>query len=150
MHFFEQKRLGVNPMAVYGSDGNLHQRCGVLDRQSAEIAKLDNLGSRRLVEFKLIECLVERQNIGKLGGIRDVVFVEIDTLHIATSFDCLFSSGIVNKYPSHRVGGGCKKMSPTFPMLGFLHVYETDIGVMHESRGLKRLARILLGHLLGG
>ena len=40
-------------------------------------------------------------------------------------------------------------MSPAFPLLGLLGIHQPDIRLVHQRRGLKRVARILLGYLPG-
>ena len=40
-------------------------------------------------------------------------------------------------------------MAATVPMLRLLDVHQSDIRLVDQGRGLKRLARLLLGHLLG-
>ena len=43
-----------------------------------------------------------------------------------------------------------KKWPRDFPMLGLVHIHQPDVGLMDQGRGLERLARLLLSHLLGG
>ena len=40
-------------------------------------------------------------------------------------------------------------MATRIPMLGLLHVHQPDVHLVDQGRGLKRLPRLLLGHLLG-
>ena len=43
-----------------------------------------------------------------------------------------------------------KKCPASIPVLGLLGIHQPDVRLMHQRRGLQRLARLLLGHLGGG
>jgi hypothetical protein len=71
------------------------------------------------------------------------------TRSIATVPDTFLPAGLLHQDPPHRLCRRREEVPPAIPVLGFLHVHEPDVCLMHERRGLQSLAGLLLGHHLG-
>jgi len=64
--------------------------------------------------------------------------------------DSLLVARPIDENSPHRFGSGSEEMAATIPVLGLLLINQADVCLMHQCRGLKCLAWILLSHLLRG
>jgi len=56
--------------------------------------------------------------------------------------------GILHKDSTHRFSRGAKKVAAAVPVLRLLNIDETDIRLVDQGRGLKRLPRFFVAKLL--
>ena len=75
---------------------------------------------------------------------------QIDLLLATTALDSLFSARILHQYPPHRLRRSRKEVPPAVPLLNLLHIHQPQVRLVHQRRGLQRLARLLVGQLGGG
>ncbi len=70
----------------------------------------------------------------------------------APMLDTLFATSVFNQNSLHGLGGGGKEMSPSFPLLGNRvgSTHQPQIGFVHKSRPLQRLAGFLPGYAVHG
>ena len=123
--------------------------CGVFDRQSAKVAKLDEFRFVGVVVGKFFECFTYRENVlrgqfpGRFNGI------ELDSLKLTTMLETAFAPRIVDENATHCFGSGAKEVGPTAPATGLVCIHQPDIRLMNEGGCLERLTGVLMGELGG-
>jgi hypothetical protein len=58
---------------------------------------------------------------------------------------CLNARFGLDQDVEHRLGRSSKEVPSAVPMLGFLDIDKSDIGIVNQGRGLQRLPRLFLG-----
>ena len=89
------------------------------------------------------------KNSGRSGD-GNVDFVEIHSDTVAAVLKPSFAASRLDENPPHRLGSRRKKMTAAVPLLRRLDANQTQVCLMHQSRGLKRLTGFLLGQFAGG
>jgi len=69
---------------------------------------------------------------------------------VATGFEALLPACPFNQDPSHRLGGRGKEVPASVPALLLSPVHQSDVRLVDQRGCLQRLARLLVGKLLGG
>ena len=105
------------------------------------------MGGRRIDGRQLIEGVIQGEDVlGGLGG-GDGGFVQI----LAPAWPPRLAAlrrGLLHQDSPHGLGRRREEVAAAVPLLGLIGVHQTDISLMHQGRGLKRLAGLLLGQLL--
>jgi hypothetical protein len=94
---------------------------------------------------------MDRQEFERIVGLRfrnglDVAGFSPDT---AAPLKALFVTRLFHQDPSHRLGGRGEKMAAMMPALIRGLAYQSQIGLMDQGGGLKRLPWLFPGHPLG-
>jgi hypothetical protein len=58
------------------------------------------------------------------------------------------SANLVNQDAPHGFGSSGEEVTTAVPLLHVLGIHQTDVGFVHQRRGLQRLFRLLVGQLL--
>src|SRR5262245_43928237 len=105
----------VSPIGIRGSGGNVEDRRGLLDRQAAEVAQLNESGSPGVPEGQPAKRLVERQQV--LGGLRGGDLVRFEGLGRAAAAALLtvFAAGVLDQDAAHGLGRGGEEVPAAFP-----------------------------------
>jgi hypothetical protein len=82
------------------------------------------------------------------GGLIDRKAGKISKLAFAAPLEPRFLARLLDQDSPHGFGGG-KEMSPSVPLLLVLGTHQPQVRLMHERRGLERLAGLLLGQPRG-
>jgi hypothetical protein len=141
---------GVSPIVVGSCDGYTEDLSGLLPGEPGKEPQLDHLRRARVLCLKLVECVADGDQIqlrsldlrGHMG--------QLDPLMPASRFWAGFPPSSVYQNPPHGLSGGREEVVSAVPVLSFLHIHQADVRLMDQCRGLEGLARLLLGHLLGG
>ena len=62
---------------------------------------------------------------------------DLFALHVATVPDTFLPAGLLHQNPPHRLRRRREEVPPAIPVLGFLHVHEPDVRLMHQRRGFQ-------------
>ena len=77
--------------------------------------------------------------------IRDqIILSEVASLYVASMPLTVFPPGRFHQDSPHRLGCRSKEMAPAVPMMGSVHINESNVGLVHERRSLKCLSWLLL------
>ncbi len=130
------------PVACDGRARNLHYIRRLVEREAAEISKLDDPNLLIVDAFKPVESLVQCQqvevNLGRFG----IKIGERDFKDIPAAFFTLFCTGMIDQYVAHNFRRKCKKPRATVPT-AFLVVYKANVRFVDKCRGLKRVSGTL-------
>ena len=85
-----------------------------------------------------------QRRLGDAGG--DVDLVEIDSLEIASSFQTVLVACSVKQNSAHRFCGSAEEVTTALPGLIMFVVHQSQICLVHKSRRLKGLPRLLISH----
>ena len=127
------------------------QRGGrLLGGEAGEEPELDQLGLARVLRFELPEGLVQGEQavaVPLLQGRLDVV--EVEPAASAPGLAGLLVPGPVDQDAPHGLGGRGEEVPAAVPVPGLLPAHQPEVGLVDQGGGLERLARLLLGQLLG-
>src|SRR5262245_41974957 len=148
-------RSGERPPAFGGRHGDAEGRGGLRRGQAGEEAKLNQLGLFRLLGREAGQGVVEVQKV--LRGFGHAV--ELLKRHAPRSpavFDGLLAARMLNEDAAHGLGSRCEEVPAAVPVWLVLTgltrgaAYQTQVGLVDQGSGLKRLPGRLLGQPLGG
>ena len=135
LHFGEQKRLGVFPIAICRRGRDTEEAGRFAHGHAPKVPQLDQFGLRHIFRSQLLECVIEVEDFIRYGIDGQVVGREIESLVCPTAFLTLLGSGTINEYPTHRFGRRGEEVSASIP-LGILLSNESNVGFVYEGRGL--------------
>ena len=75
VEFATEPRLGVSPVSVSSSDGDVQCRCRLFNRESREVAKFDHLRDGRLFHRKALQGFVQGKDIFRCRNSGQIEFV---------------------------------------------------------------------------
>jgi hypothetical protein len=97
--------------------------------------------------LQLFEGLIESEQLFGGHARWQVAKLDVRAFQFATMFGALFSPGILNEDSPHRLGGGGKEVAAAVPVLCLIHIDQTQVGIMHEGRGLESLPGFFLDEM---
>jgi hypothetical protein len=110
----------------------------------------DQLGARGVLARQFFEGLVQRQQVAWRRFHGDFNVIEIDLMAVAITLQTMLLARPVDQDPPHCFRGGGEKMTARVPMPRLLCVHQPQIRLVNQGSGLECLARLFLGHFLGG
>ncbi len=122
------------------SDIHLQDRSSLLDSQTGVVSQFDKFGYRRIFESQIVQGLIDREKVFTAVKTAQAVDVNILPLKLPAVLQTEFTSRVLNKNTPHCLCRGDEEVAPRIPMLSLLHVNEPNVGLVHQRRGLKRLA----------
>ena len=90
--------------------------------------------------------LIDGEHLVWFGRGRELIFAEFPPLEATTSFQRLLAARALDQDPPHRLGRGGEEVPPTGRRPSAIAIDQAQIGLVHQRRGLKRLARCFAGH----
>ena len=116
---------------------------------AAKVAELHQPSRVGIVAFQPAQRLVQGDEIDgrSFGG--GEIFGKVNPRPAAAVLLGQLGSGLINEDASHGLGSRGKEVAAAVPVPGLLEIDETEVCLMHKSRGLECLTRPLLGQLLG-
>ncbi len=118
-------------------------RQSVLQTFTDDFAKYGEKVNRRhlLAAFQALPRLIGQKLQYVNIAIRDrrVIRLKSNRLHARTALCGRTATCMINKHAPHRDGGHRKKVRPIPPVLGGARADESQVGLMHECRGLQRV-----------
>src|SRR5262249_26482752 len=156
-HVIDEPGAGEGPVAIGRGAREARQLGRFFDRQAGKIPELYEQGGRRVFATKLLQRLVEQDQL--IGGCarRQVRFGQFDAAQGASVPKRFLPPGAFDKNPPHGFRGSREKMGPPLPATALPSVLrrdrligppdQTQIRFVDEGRGLECLARRLLGQL---
>src|ERR1043166_493419 len=84
-----------------------------------------------------------------LAGDRDIEVGQVAPLQSAAVSEPSLAAGVLDQDAPHGLRRRRKKMTASIPLV-LARADQTQVGFMHQRGGLKGLAGLLLGHLVGG
>ena len=82
--------------------------------------------------------------------IRDFELIPIHAFSPPATLETLFVARLVDQNPPHGLGRRPKEVPSAIPMLDLLSIYQSQIGLVDQRRGLERLARLFVSQFRGG
>src|SRR6266851_9797296 len=76
--------------------------------------------------------------------------MQFHSLDTAAPLLAALAASLVDEDPPHGCGRSSKEMSPITVQTRHLTTDQPQVGLVHQGSGVKRLARLFMGHLLGG
>src|SRR5687768_15530886 len=105
---------------------------GLLDRQTGEVAELDELGLFGVFFGELGQGVVEGDQVVGRGGEGEAGLVEVDAAEAAAAFGSGAAAGLLDEDSAHGLGGGGEEMPAAVPVLDARRVDEADVGFVDE------------------
>src|SRR5579883_61281 len=131
-NFFEQPEFRRSPFTFHGGRRNSHHFRGFLDRESAEIAELDDAALLRIEFGELLKSTVQLQDIHPRIGKHAQRILEPDRLAKALAFGGLIGASMIDQDAAHHAGGNAQEMSAVLPVDRVL-IDQPKIGFMDQS-----------------
>ena len=118
-------------------------------------AKKRSLTSRALTGSSASSCRrasssASRSSPGALPEPRGTVRRPAARVERASGLGALLVTGLIDQDAAHRLGRGREEMPAAIPLLVLFTPRHPEIRLVHQGRGLERLAGPLLRQLLGG
>src|SRR5262249_37176728 len=101
LNLLQQPGAGVGPEVIGRSRGNAEQVGGLLDRQAAEVAQLDQVGGLGIRHGQLGEGFIQGEEIVGYLGTGNLELVECLPLLAAAAFAGLFAAGLLDEDAAH-------------------------------------------------
>jgi hypothetical protein len=115
---------------------------------AGEVVELDNAGRERILGGQQAQGVVQRQQaVVRIAG-RDIG--EIDPHPPAAVFRAFLAAGGVDEDAPHGLRRGGEEVAAMVPPRDVPGAGESEVRLVHESRGLQGVPRLLLGHACGG
>ena len=123
---------------------------GVFDRQSGEVAQLNQLGGLGILGGQAGQGFVDVEKLVRRRGEADVGGVEGHTTTPAAAFVGLLAAGLIDENAAHRLGRGGEEVTAAVPGRLVPLADQAQVGLVNEGGGLERLPRLFLRQLLRG
>src|SRR4051794_14556701 len=98
----EKPGAGVDPVAAGGADRDAQRLGRLLHREAGEVTQLHQLRLLRVSPRKLVQRLVERQQLRRWIVDRQFDELQADPLFAAAAFDAPPAAGVVHEDATHR------------------------------------------------
>ena len=134
-----QTDFRVSPVAVGSWSGNSQHGGGLLVGKTGKKPQFHQIGFDGIFRCKLVEGLVERQQVLHRCRCQGVGLLKIDTVHFTTAFLALPSTSAFNKDSTHRLGSRSKEVTAPVPRLGICDVDKPKVRFVDEAGCLQRL-----------
>ena len=115
------------------------------DRHAGKVAKADQRSHGRINRIESAQRLVEGQRVVGPFGICYQVGIERLTSEFPPELTDRLTPGIVHQDPPNRLGRRGEEVATIFKML---IAHQSQVGFMHQGRGIKCLPRFLVRELL--
>src|SRR5262245_55035114 len=148
LELFQQPGAGVGPHLVGLARRDAEDGRGGGVAEPREVAQLDQFGGLGVDPGQLGEGLVQGQQLFRLFEGGDILSVAHPDATAAV-LQTVFPAGRLHQDAAHGLGGGGEEMAAAVPVLRPLDVHQSQISLVHQRRGLERLAGPFVGHLLG-
>ena len=141
----KQPGPGEGPVALRCSTDHAKRTGRLIKVEPREEAKLDQRRSARVDLGQFANRLVEVDQVVGIGGLGHEGF-EVERLRAlaSTSLEPFAVSGAIENDSPHGLGGSSVEVTSVVPGPLGARTHQPEIGVVNESRGLKRLARALV------
>ena len=135
-------------MPVGGSAGDAQGAGRFVHGHAGEQAKLDDLGRRRIVLGEATERIIQGDDLVRSRAGQPIPFRQLDPLPPSSVDLGSFSARAVDQDAPHGLGRGSKEVAAAVPVLGLVHVHQTEIRFVDQGCGLEGLAGLLAGEFL--
>jgi hypothetical protein len=145
LQFLVEPGLRIGPVAIRRPNRDSQGRCSLLDRQSSEVAQVDEGGDFRLFGRQTFECGVEfDQACVGLGEVRKAV--ESDPFTPTAVLLGLFAARGFDEDAAHGFRGGGEEVPATVPAYITFWTDEAHVRLVDERGGGERVAGRLGRH----
>src|SRR6266545_269591 len=143
--FFQQPGTGIGPDLIGLARRDAEETRGLGVAEPREVTELDEFGSVGVGQGQFVEGLVQRRQ--QLQSFRRIqsVFVEFQPDAAAAVLQAPLPPSRLDEDTAHGLGRGREEVPAAVPVLGLLHVNQTQVGLVDEGSGLQGLAGRLLG-----
>ena len=128
LDLLEKPGSGIGPEKIGAARRNAENLSRLLDRESREIAKLDELGGLRVSHSEFDQGIVQCKDVVIHLGRGDFDSVEINARPAAAMLGPALAARILDEDPAHRLGSSGKEVAAAVPVLGFVYFYQPQIG----------------------
>ena len=135
--------------ALRGGARNAQMLGRLFQRTAGEESQFDNAGLIRMLDFEIPQRIVKRQQVELLVSHGSNNFGQSQPSQSSAPLLRCAPAGAVHQNAPHGLGGGSEEMPAAIPLPGSVRVDESEIRLVHERRGLERLARLLTSQILG-
>ena len=140
---------GGAPVALDGRWRHAEDVRRCFNRESAERAKLDDPGQRRVDLFQAPERVIQRED-GDLVCRGDVFgFIDGHTALAVAALDRGVTTGVIDQDPAHDLCRDAKKVCPILPV-DLALIDEPQVDLVNERRRLQRVVSPLAPKLARG
>src|SRR5262245_229613 len=120
----------------------------LIDREASENAELRELSSRRVVIGQQVKGVAQGKDVERGAVYRQIAVGNLPARQVAAPLSGLFAAGVLDEDSAPRLRGSCKEVTARIPSLGAPGaIYELEISLMYQRRGLQSLPRFLAGQL---
>ena len=144
-----QPRFRERPPALDGGRRYAQRFRRLLDGEAAEEPDLNDPGQIRIQHGETSQRLVQDFEVDRLRRGCNQPGIEGDAHLIAATLGGSASPGALDENLSHGAGGDAEKVRPILPRQMRV-LQQAEVDVMHERRGLERLAGTLTPEKAGG
>src|SRR6266446_1558683 len=146
LEFVEEPRPGMGPVVVGGALRDAENFGSFLERHAHEVMQLHQFGFGLVLGGKLVERLVDGQELVIVTRRGHIYVLNIHALPAAAVAKGAFAAGFLNQDAAHGLGGGGEKMRAVCKLRLFV-AGQAKPSFVNQRRGLERLTRRFVGHL---